>query len=86
MSKTDEINNLCNNILRQYPIWPSTFSTCCCGRDKARGGGECNICLTEKLGAIIGRDKAEEFNFKAKEFSSFHASIVFYLEDNPEED
>lgn len=48
-------------IMRQYPLWPSTFGPCCNEGDgqahvSARGGGYCLYCLHRELERRIGKD------------------------------
>ena len=53
-SKTYVIECLIHDLIRQYPAWPSTFSTCECKRMAARGGGRCALCYEEELAKLIG--------------------------------
>lgn len=53
MTKTYEVEQLIHNLSRQYPTWPSTFSTCECKRHMARGGGKCADCLEVEIANII---------------------------------
>lgn len=41
-------------LMRNYPLWPSTFSTCDCKRGMGRGGGKCALCLEEELAQKVG--------------------------------
>lgn len=50
------------DLIRQYPTWPSTFSTCECKRNMARGTGLCAQCLEEKLAGVIGKPLAWELH------------------------
>lgn len=60
---TREIEILIDDLWRQHPRWPSTFSTCptpgC--RYLGRGGNECAECVEQALAAIIGTDLAHEY-------------------------
>jgi hypothetical protein len=53
-NKTDEAWGIFHDIMRNHPLWPSTFSTCQCGRMMARGAGPCAKCLEERLAEIAG--------------------------------
>ena len=48
-------------IMRQHPLWPSTFSDCMYSEDgqdhtSARGGGPCLYCFQRELERRIGKD------------------------------
>ena len=58
-SKVDQAWALFQALMRQYPLWPSTFSTCDCGRGLARGAGKCALCIREELAAIVGMPMAD---------------------------
>lgn len=62
MTKTYEVEHLIHNLVRQYPTWPSTFSTCECQRHMARGGGKCAKCIEEDLGKIIDPEFASDIH------------------------
>lgn len=53
MTKTYQCEELINQLIRQYPVWPSTFSACKCKRGMARGGGKCPDCIEEELANLI---------------------------------
>lgn len=55
-SKADQAWGLFQSLMRQYPLWPSTFSTCECGRELARGAGKCPLCITEELSKLVGTE------------------------------
>lgn len=61
MSRT--IDQLIYDIQYQFPLWPSTYSTC--DRDDceraARGGRVCLECLQEDLAELTSATDAEEF-------------------------
>jgi hypothetical protein len=61
MSKT--IDQLIYDIQYQFPLWPSTYSTC--ERDgcekPARGGRVCLDCLESDLAALTNTHDAREF-------------------------
>lgn len=54
MSKVDQVWQIFMNLQRQFPLWPSTFSTCRCGRGDGRGGGKCVSCIAEELAKEVG--------------------------------
>lgn len=58
MTQTDQAWNTFSQLMRQFPLWPSTFSDCECGRSQARGGGKCAICLEEELAEQVGPEAA----------------------------
>lgn len=62
MTKSYEVEHLIHNLARQYPTWPSTFSTCECQRHAARGGGKCAECIEEELGKIIDPEFASDIH------------------------
>ena len=62
MSNTYKVELLMSELHRQYPLWPSTFSTCECKRRPARGGGKCCCCLEESLAELIGTDLAKQIH------------------------
>ena len=46
-------DNLLWSLRRQYPEYPSTFSTCQrCGNNPARGGGACASCIESDIAEI----------------------------------
>ena len=49
-----------SDLMRNFPLWPSTFSTCVCGREPGRGGGKCAKCLEEELSEKVGPVLANE--------------------------
>lgn len=57
-SNVDKAFDIFSGMLRNYPFWPSTFSTCECGRALARGNGKCAICLEEELEKYAGKEAA----------------------------
>lgn len=62
MNDTYKLELLLSDLHRQYPLWPSTFSTCECKRRPARGSGKCSECLEESLAELIGADLAKEIH------------------------
>lgn len=63
-----QISELIRDLERQYPLWPSTFSTCDCERSMARGGGRCALCIEEALSEFIGRPLAWELHAQLKNY------------------
>lgn len=59
-----------SDLIRQYPTWPSTFSTCECKRNMARGTGPCAQCLEEKLAGLIGKPLAWEIHQSIAQFAT----------------
>jgi hypothetical protein len=60
---TREIEILIDDLWRQHPRRPSTFSKCwnsAC-QNIARGGNECAVCVEKALAAIVGTDLAHEY-------------------------
>lgn len=60
---TDNLSQIMYDIQYQFPLWPSTYSTCQrdgCER-AARGGRVCLECLQEKLAELTSVDDAAEF-------------------------
>ena len=53
-SPVDKAWQLFSALMRNYPLWPSTFSTCDCRRGMGRGGGKCALCLEEELAQTVG--------------------------------
>lgn len=60
MSKVDQVWQIFQNLQRQFPLWPSTFSTCDCGRGLGRGDGKCSECIAEELSKEVGPELAAE--------------------------
>lgn len=60
MNKVDQVWQIFQNLQRQFPLWPSTFSTCDCGRGDGRGGGKCAVCIGEELAEEVGLELAAE--------------------------
>lgn len=53
-STIDKAWQLFSALMRNYPLWPSTFSTCDCKRGMGRGCGKCALCLEEELAQQVG--------------------------------
>lgn len=60
MSEVDEVWQIFSRLMRNYPLWPSTFSTCDCKRAMGRGGGKCALCIEEELAEHVGPALAAE--------------------------
>ena len=60
MDKVDRAWRIFENLMYQYPFWPSTFSPCVCGRKLARGVGKCAQCYTEELAELVGPELAQK--------------------------
>lgn len=60
---TREIEILIDDLWRQHPRWPSTFSKCWTSgcQNIARGGNECAECVEKELAALVGTDLAHEY-------------------------
>lgn len=62
MSSNRSLNEIRNDIWRQFPSWPSTFGPCHCGgRKPARGGGICLDCAKVELADIVGQPEADAY-------------------------
>lgn len=66
---TYDVESLIVGIFRNYPAWPSTFSTCECGSHWGRGGSQCAACLEDELAAIIGKPLAWELHQTIKQYA-----------------
>lgn len=53
-AEIDKAWSVFQQLMRNHPLWPSTFSPCGCGRGMARGIGDCKHCLHEELAEIVG--------------------------------
>lgn len=71
-----QISELVRDLERQYPLWPSTFSTCACKRGMARGGGRCATCIEEELSQIVGRSLAWELHQQLKDYMRVKAEVL----------
>lgn len=69
MNNGYQVETTISDLIRQYPTWPSTFSTCECKRHMARGGGPCSECLVEKLAGYIGTPLAHAIHQSIIQFS-----------------
>lgn len=69
MNNGYNVETTIGDLIRQYPTWPSTFSTCECKRSMARGGGSCAQCLEEKLSGYIGPSLAAAIHQAIIQFS-----------------
>lgn len=59
-SKVDQTYYIFESLMRQFPLWPSTFSPCECGRMSARGSGKCYLCYQEMLAKEVGEELAQQ--------------------------
>lgn len=76
MTKTYQIEELITAISRNYPTWPSTFSTCECGSGWGRGGGACADCLEKQLAKLIGKPLAWEIHQTIKQFANLKGEAI----------
>lgn len=74
--QTNSVETLIYQLERQYPMWPSTFSTCECKRHRARGGGRCSECIVEELAGLIGRPLAWEVHHALKSYTQIKAFAI----------
>lgn len=65
-----------HDLHRQYPLWPSTFSTCDCGKNLGRGGGRCADCIEEELAKLIGKPLAWEIHSTIKELTRLKSEAI----------
>lgn len=80
-SKEYQVSELVRELERQYPIWPSTFSTCNCERSMARGGGRCALCIEDALSELIGRPLTWELHQQLKDYTRIKAEVIRGKED-----
>ena len=62
MTDSHTVEQLFGELHRQYPLWPSTFSTCSCQRRPARGGGKCGLCYEEELARYVDVNLARDIH------------------------
>lgn len=74
--QTNSVESLIYQLERQYPVWPSTFSTCECKRHSARGSGRCAECVEEELAKVIGRPLAWEVHHALKSYTQVKAFAI----------
>lgn len=58
-SAVDKAWNVFYDLMQNHPLWPSTMTTCKCGRAFGRGAGKCHLCLREELAEHAGPILAE---------------------------
>lgn len=76
MSKVDDVWQLIQSLARNYPTWPSTFSTCPeCGKHSGRGGGPCAFCIEIELAKVIGEVEARKLH-EAIQNQAYAISII----------
>lgn len=73
---TNAVQDLIWQLERQYPLWPSTFSTCECKRHMARGGGKCAECIVESLAELVGRPLAWEIHHALKSYTQIKGFAI----------
>ena len=81
--KVDQAWVLFQSLMRQYPLWPSTFSTCDCGRADARGGGKCALCIKEELAALVGMPVVDKADNALKDVAEAWGEILLQAEAEP---
>lgn len=74
---TYALSELIRELERQYPLWPSTFSTCECKRHMGRGGGKCAECLEEELAELIGKPLAWELHHSFKQYQRLKSEVLY---------
>ncbi len=58
---------LATQLIQNYPVYPTTFSTCSyCKSNQAKGGMECPECLEDELALIVGYQLAKELHDEIK--------------------
>ena len=75
-SKADQAFGLFQSLMRQYPLWPSTFSTCDCGRAGARGSGKCALCIKEELAELVGMPAVDKADNALKDVAEAWSEIL----------
>lgn len=75
-SREYQVSELVRELERQYPLWPSTFSTCECKRGMGRGGGRCAQCIEEELSTFVGRSLAWEIHQSLKDYIRIKAEVI----------
>ncbi|WP_031436822.1 hypothetical protein [Methylobacter tundripaludum] len=59
---------LATQLLQNYPVYLTTFSTCsCCKSNPAKGGMVCSECLEDELASIVGYQLAKELHDEIKQ-------------------
>lgn len=81
MSNAYIVETCINDLIRQYPTWPSTFSTCKCKRNSARGAGPCAQCLEEKLAGLVGKPLAWEIHQSIAQFANLKGEAMEKAEE-----
>ena len=80
-TKAYMVETLINDLIRQYPTWPSTFSKCGCGRGAARGGGQCSTCIEEDLAQIIDEEFADDIHATVRYFAHLKSTAIELAEN-----
>lgn len=71
-----KVEELIHQLIRNYPAYPSTFSTCNCGINLARGNGKCADCIEGELSLFIGKPLAWELHQNIKQFASLKGEAL----------
>jgi hypothetical protein len=74
--QSNQVQDLIWRLERQYPLWPSTFSTCECKAHMARGADRCADCLEEELAGVIGKPLAWEVHHALKSYQQIKAFAI----------
>lgn len=72
-----ELSELVYQLERQYPLMPSTFSTCECKRSPARGGGLCAECIEERIAEKVGKPLAWELHHSFKQYQRLKHEVIY---------
>lgn len=71
-----QVEQLILALSRNYPAWPSTFSTCECQNKLGRGGGKCADCIEADLATFIGKPLAWEIHRCIRELAAFRNEAI----------
>lgn len=83
-SKLRQYNELLNQLRRQYPDYPATFSRCKterCGTI-ARGAGLCRGCIEILLSHLVGYESAKRLHDAIKLQATINNDVREMLYDN----
>ncbi|MCP3921297.1 MAG: hypothetical protein GY714_01800 [Desulfobacterales bacterium] len=80
--KLDLATEYCNGILRNYPMWPSTFGPCrdMCG-NSGRGSGLCADCSEKELAKVVGYSLANEYHLSIQNTTRLWREIYDKLDE-----
>lgn len=84
-NKTYMVSELIRAMERNYPLHPSTFSTCECKSRMGRGGGKCADCLEIELAELIGKPLAWEIHQTIKTYTMLK-NAALYGDENESKD